>query len=127
MIFLCPARWLQRFMLQLSMLLKQGDSPRPSPEDSGAPPSPPLVAGLYLAKYREYCLAKRTDGDAQRVREIGEELRCLRSAAHLPRNELAALLCCDLELLVAIENGFGDLRHAASVFDRALKLVENRQ
>lgn len=76
------------------------------------------VAGLNLAKYRAYCMVDRTEEEAGHVESIGQRLRLLRQTFQISRPQMARLLDCDIELLTAIENGFGDLGHA-------LLLIEN--
>ncbi len=85
-------------------------------DNSFADPTPSpnvqLIAGLNLEKYRDYCMIDRTDEEARLVQYIGEQIRLLRMASNLTREELAYLLESDIESITAVENGYGDQEHA---------------
>lgn len=93
-------------------------------DDSDPIPPPLCIAGLDLVKYRSYCMVDRTKEEALRVQHIGEKLRLLRMASEITREELAYLLNSDIELVAAIENGFGDLKHALLLIYRLDQLAE---
>ena len=75
-----------------------------------------------LRKHRGFCLHEQPGAEARQVSQIGEQLRQARIAAGYSRAQLARVLCLDCELLVAVENGYGDLSTAQSLFRQAQRL-----
>ncbi|HEX3053059.1 MAG TPA: hypothetical protein VHP83_20540 [Aggregatilineaceae bacterium] len=73
-----------------------------------------------LTKYQTLCLYQPNE-EAEKVREMGEQIRCLRMSARYSRLKLIELLGVDLEMLTAVELGMGNLETA----ERLLELVRN--
>lgn len=85
----------------------------------------PIAAGLRIPVYREYCARVRTPEEAELIKRIGDELQLFRQRNGFSRSQLANLLPCDLELIVAVENGFGDLKTASTLLASAHNLDDN--
>jgi hypothetical protein len=60
-----------------------------------------------LADYREELLHEQSPAETRRLRRQGERLRALLGASGLSRQQFADRHGLDLELIVAVENGFG--------------------
>jgi hypothetical protein len=94
-------------------------------DSTGDLPTPTAKPGLELKllMYREFCLAEQSEEEASAIAAIGTQLRCLREKHSYSRLELANLLSVDVELLIAVENGFGNLKTAQWL----LQLVQGMQ
>gem|GEM_PF-2767696 len=90
-----------------------------------SPSQPPLPASqpqsLQFNQYRDLCLHIQSDTEMCEVRRIGEAFRALRKAKGFTRSEIAGMLACDVELLVIVENGYGNLETAESLLKQLAK------
>ena len=75
------------------------------------------VTGLRLGVCRGFASQDRSVEEIRQVKEIGDELRLLRKACGFSRLQLVTLLGLDIELLVAVENGYGDLEMAIRLLE----------
>ncbi len=76
-----------------------------------------------LGEFRSFCLHDQPPAEARQMCAAGRELRRLRLAAGLSRRELAARLAVGVDLVVAIENGYGRLAVALPLVGRAGRLA----
>jgi len=65
------------------------------------------VAPAQLADYREEVLHTQSALESRRMRFLGQRLRACLAAAGLSRREFAEQTGLALELIVAVENGYG--------------------
>jgi hypothetical protein len=72
-----------------------------------------------LWNYRDLCIYDQSTQEGDAVQLIGENLRRLRWSKGYSRSECACKLGVDAELLIIVENGFGDLDTAHSLLARA--------
>lgn len=77
------------------------------------------MAMSHLADYREVLLHEQSPVEAERMRVLAAKLRQALVAAGLSRQEFAQRSGLAVELIVAIENGYGRLETAQRVL-RAL-------
>ena len=62
--------------------------------------------------------------EAYQISRIGEQVRYQREILRCSRTNLASLLQLDIELIVAIENGFGNLSDAKNLLERMKSVTE---
>lgn len=86
----------------------------------------PLPANPQFARVRDFCMQSRTPHEATQVEQIAGQLRSLRASLGFSRLELARQLEIDLEMLVAIENGYGNLETVKPLLDRLIKIQAAR-
>jgi helix-turn-helix protein len=65
------------------------------------------MAPAHLADYREEVLHAQTPGETRRMRLLGRHLRRVLRLAGLTRQQFAERTGLALELIVAVENGYG--------------------
>ena len=65
------------------------------------------VAPAQLAEYREEVLYPQSALETRRVRILGQRLRACLRAAGLSRQQFAQQTGLALELIIAVENGYG--------------------
>lgn len=80
------------------------------------------VDAVRFGKVREMCLRARSPEEAAQVEQLGARLRNLREALGCSRIELAQYLRLDLEVIVAVENGYGNLETARRLIELAAKI-----
>jgi DNA-binding XRE family transcriptional regulator len=68
-----------------------------------------IAAFEKLGLYRRLCLKARPAADEAPMRRLAAAVRRARAAVGLSRDQAASSLGIDLEVLVAVENGYGDL------------------
>lgn len=73
-----------------------------------------------LRKYRDLLLYRQSPEEAACIQQIAHQLRNLRAAYHLTREELATKLEIDRELLVIVENGDGNPETAHKLLELSL-------
>lgn len=71
-----------------------------------------------LWNYRDILLCEVSAQERLQVKEIGNKVRSLRRFAGDTPGDYARKLGLDAELLIAVENGFGDLETATRLLDR---------
>ena len=77
------------------------------------------MAMARLAEYREDVLFEQTPAEARQVRVLGERLRGALAAAGISRRQFAEQTGLPVELIVAIENGYGRPETAQRVWKLA--------
>jgi ribosome-binding protein aMBF1 (putative translation factor) len=82
----------------------------------------PFPDPASLAQHRAFCLHAQSTEEARQAQRIGEQLRQVRSSAGCSRADLARALRLDLELIVAVENGYGPLTPAQSILEQARRV-----
>jgi len=65
------------------------------------------TAMTRLADYREEMLHDQSPAEARRMQRLGQHLRGLLTAAGISRQQFAERSGLALELIVAVENGYG--------------------
>lgn len=76
-----------------------------------------------LGDWQLFCLHEQGPDEAQAMWAASQELRCARQAAGYSRAEMARRLGVAVDVVVAIENGYGCLSAARPVVDRAWRLA----
>ena len=74
-------------------------------------------------EFRSFCLHEQPPAEASLMGAAARDLRCARQAAGYSRGQLAARLGVGVEVVVAIENGYGSLAVAQPLVERALRLA----
>ena len=72
---------------------------------------------------RSFCLHDQPPAEAQQMGAMARRLRCVRQQAGYSRRELARRLGVGVDVVVAIENGFGSLAVAQPLVERAAQLA----
>jgi len=73
------------------------------------------TAMTRLADYRDEMLHDQTPAETQRMQQLGGRLRRVLAASGVSRQQLAERTGLALELIVAVENGYGRLETARGV------------
>ena len=76
-----------------------------------------------LGDFRSFCLHEQGPAEARAMSTAGLTLRRVRQAAGLSRAELALRLGVGVDVVVAIENGYGSLCAARPLVKRARRLA----
>jgi hypothetical protein len=76
-----------------------------------------------LGDFRSFCLHEQPPAEARGMGAAARALRCARQAAGFSRREMAARLGVGVDVLVAIENGYGSLPVAQPLVERACRLA----
>jgi DNA-binding XRE family transcriptional regulator len=105
---------------QATLLQAYGNSDGQSPPDGQL--RLPTQGAIRFGKVREMCLRVRSVEEAAQVERLGARLRILREALGCSRMELAQHLRLDLEVIVAVENGYGNLETAKRLIELAAKI-----
>jgi hypothetical protein len=77
-----------------------------------------------VGRLRAFCLYEQSADEARLARRLAARLRRARAGAHLDRQQLAAGLRVDVELLVAMENSYGSPRIVARLVEAAVAYCE---
>jgi hypothetical protein len=77
-----------------------------------------IPAHLDLSRYRDLCLHEQSPQESQDVQQLADEFRTMRKNKSLSRTETATLLQCSVEQIGILENGYGNLETAQSLFFR---------
>ena len=76
-----------------------------------------------LGDLRVFCLHEQGPWEARAMATAADELRRARQTAGFSRRELAARLGVGVDVVVAIENGYGRLSVAQPLVDQAQRLA----
>jgi DNA-binding XRE family transcriptional regulator len=76
-----------------------------------------------LGDFRAFCLHQQSPAEAGAMRAVAQALRVARKAAGYSRLQLAAHLGVSVDVVVAIENGYGRLNVAQALLERARWLL----
>lgn len=87
--------------------------------------SSPDPVWKHAGGFRVFCLHEQSPSEARALCDAARQLRQVRRAAGYSRRELAAQLGVRLDVLVAIENGYGCLAIARPVVERAACLARD--
>jgi hypothetical protein len=93
------------------------------PSSVSGPVDSPLPAALQFARIRHLGLAEHTPDEADQVQALGNRMRDLRREQGLSRMQTAQLLACDVEFVVAVENGYGNLETAQNTLQRLRQML----
>ena len=77
------------------------------------------AAMTRLADYREEVLHDQSPAETRRMKQLGGDLRSLLAASGLSRQQFAEHTGLALELIVAVENGYGRSETARGVLRQA--------
>jgi DNA-binding XRE family transcriptional regulator len=77
--------------------------------------------------FRTFCLYEQQPAEARLMGAAARALRCARRAAGYSRRELATRLGVGVDVVVAIENGYGRLDMAQPLVERAGVLAAQAQ
>jgi hypothetical protein len=83
------------------------------------------TAMTRLADYREELLHEQSPAETRRMRRLGDRLRGLLGASGLSRRQFAERHGLDVELIVAVENGYGRPATARQLLRLAHAWLEN--
>jgi DNA-binding XRE family transcriptional regulator len=75
-----------------------------------------------LGDFRGFCLHEQSPAEARAMRAAAQALRGARRAAGYSRLQLAAHLGVSVDVVVAIENGYGRRNEAQALVERARRL-----
>ena len=76
-----------------------------------------------LGGFRSFCLHDQPPAEAQQMGQAARRLRRVRQTAGYSRRALAAQLGVGVDVVVAIENGYGSLAVAQPLVERAARLA----
>jgi DNA-binding XRE family transcriptional regulator len=76
-----------------------------------------------LGDFRTFCLHEQRPAEARAMAAAARQLRGVRQRTGFSRPDLAARLGVGVEVVVAIENGYGCLATAQPLVERARRLV----
>lgn len=89
-----------------------------SESDRNTQPIPTVPDSAVLRSFeavRPLLLLEHPPQEKQQLKHIGEEIRAARMASHYSRQDFARLLNIETELVVALENGYGNLETAQRI------------